>query len=232
MKMNLIHYGLQRSGTNFLEYLLAKKFDVRFLNSNIDGILPDRSSLLHKHFRLYDQKDIVPTSRFRNDIQIPDFGAFEKLLGVNPAYYLIVSKDPYSWFLSYKKWARKCEWPEVPYHYIQEYNLFYGKWLEFSAQTTKIIFVRYIDLLRDPDIELKHLESIMHPPKKFLSSLRSNVVPKVPQSDAFSAANRGYYLTERYMQDLPQKEIQEINGLLDRKVVAELGYQIKEKEDQ
>ncbi len=228
--MKLLHYGLQRSGTNFLEYLLAKKYRVQFLNSNIDGIRPDRSSPLHKHFRLYDEKDIIPEPKFRNELRIATFNAFEQLLEVIPDYYLIISKDPYSWFLSYTSWAKKCDWPVVPYHYILEYNLFYAKWLEFSRQTERILFVRYLDLLRDPDQELKRLESKMNLKKKFLYSLRSNLVPKVPQSGEFSSDRQSYYLNEQYLQSYTKEGLKEINDLIDPVVIDQLGYQKKEKD--
>ena len=226
--MKLLHYGLQRSGTNFLEYLLAKKYRVEILNSNIEGIRPDRSSPLHKHFRLYDEKDIVPETKFRNEIKIANFNAFEELLEIIPDYYLIISKDPYSWVLSYTDWARRSNWPEVPYHYILEYNLFYAKWLEFSRQTNRILFVRYIDLLRDPDEELNRLEKRMHLKKKFLYILRSNVVPKVPQSGEFSIERRSYYLGEQYLQSYKKEDLQEINDLMNPEVITQLGYQKKE----
>lgn len=50
--MKVLHYGLQRSGTNFLETLLKRKYRIQFLNSN-----QDRKSPLQKHFRLYDDKE-------------------------------------------------------------------------------------------------------------------------------------------------------------------------------
>jgi hypothetical protein len=228
--MKLIHYGLQRSGTNFLESLLAKKYRVQILNSNIDGVRPDRSSPLHKHFRLYNEKDIVPEPKFRNEYKISSFNAFEQLLEVIPDYYLIISKDPYSWFLSYTDWARRSNWQEVSYHYILEYNLFYARWLEFSRQTKKIVFVRYIDLLRDPDEELKRLEFIMHLKKKFLYQLRSNMVPKVPQSEEFSIDRRSYYLREQYLQSYTNEGLQEINELINPEVLSQLGYQKRLKE--
>lgn len=226
--MRLLHYGLQRSGTNFLESLLAKKYRVMFLNSNIDGVRPERSSPLHKHFRLYDEKDLVPEPKFRNEYTITSLNAFEQLLEVIPDYYLIISKDPYSWLLSYQDWARRSNWEEVPYHYILEYNLFYGKWLEFAQQTNKILFVRYIDLLRDPDEELKRMESIMHLKKKFLYLLRSNMVPKVPQSGEFSIDRRSYYLGEQYLNNFTKEGLQEINVLINPEVLTLLGYQKKE----
>jgi hypothetical protein len=228
--MKLLHYGLQRSGTNFLESLLAKKYCVQFLNSNIEGIRPDRSSPLHKHFRLYDEKDIVPEPKFRNELKIANFNAFEQYLEVIPDYYLIISKDPYSWYLSYADWAKRSNWSEVPYHYILEYNLFYSKWLKFSQQTRRILFVRYIDLLRDPDEELKRLELIMQLKKRLLYMLRSNVVFKVPQSGEFSIDKRSYYISEQYLLSYTKESLQEINNLIDPRVIDLLGYQKREKD--
>jgi len=183
---------------------------------------------LHKHFRLYDEKDLIPEPKFRNEYTITSLNAFEQLLEVIPDYYLIISKDPYSWFLSYTDWARRSNWLEVPYHYILEYNLFYAKWLELSQQTKRILFVRYIDLLRDPDEELKRLESIMHLKKKFLYMLRSNMVPKVPQSGEFSIDRRSYYLSEQYLHNFTKESLQEINDLINPEVLTLLGYQKKE----
>lgn len=221
--MNLLHYGLQRSGTNFIEKLLKKKYRVRFLNSD-----KDRSSPLQKHFRLYDNKDIIPGPLYRNDLKIPDFENFERLLEVAPDYYLVVSKDPYSWLLSYNNWAKKCNWPIVSHHYIEEYNLFYGKWLEFSQQTGKIIFIRYVDLLQDTNKELSRLESRIDLRKGIFSQFRSNVIGKVSQTGRFSNDRRSYYLSEKYLERYNNEDFQEINSFLDLKIISQLGYEKKE----
>ena len=219
--MKILHYGLQRSGTNFLETILKKKYRVKFLNSN-----QDRSSPLQKHFRLYDDKEKIPEDQYKNNLKIPDFYTFESLLRVVPDYYLVISKDPYSWLLSYKQWAKKCNWPNVNYHYIEEYNLFYGKWLEFSEQTNRILFVRYIDLLKAPADELNRLESKIGLEKRLLSQLPfSNLVSKVNQSSKFSNSRRDYYLQQKYLEYYSQEELQDINFLLDDKVVSLLGYE-------
>ena len=87
--MNLLYSGLQRSGTNFLETLLKKKYRVRFLNSN-----KDRNSVLHKHFRLYDDKEIIPEPQYRNELKIADFESYEQLFDVAPDYYLVLGLLP------------------------------------------------------------------------------------------------------------------------------------------
>lgn len=220
--MNLLHYGLQRSGTNFLEALLKKMYRVRFLNSN-----SDRSSPIQKHFRLYDEKHIIPEPQYENSLKIKSFNDFEQLLEVVPDFYLVISKDPYSWLLSYSDWAKKCNWPVVPHHYIMEYNLFYGKWLEFSQQTERTIFVRYIDLLRDTDEELSSLESKMYLKKKALYPFTSRAVDKVSQSGKFSDNRLSYYLNEQYLKSYTKEDLDEINELIDPKVITLLGYQKK-----
>ncbi len=220
--MKLLYYGLQRSGTNFLEVLLKRKYRVRFLNSN-----EDRSSPLQKHFRLYDDKEIIPDPQYRNNLKIEKFNDFEELLEIVPDYYLIISKDPYSWLISYNSWARKCSWPSVPHHYIIEYNQFYGKWLDFSQDTGKIVFTKYKDLLQNTDAELSRLGLSMNLKKKFLYPFISRTVDKVSQSEKFSADRRSYYLNEQYLKEYTKEELQEINDLIQSRVINLLGYQKK-----
>ena len=218
--MKLLHYGLQRSGTNFLETAIKKNYRVKFLNDN-----QDRSSPLHKHFRLYDEKEIIPEPQYRNDLETAGFKEFERLLEVVPDYYLVISKDPYSWLLSYTRWAEQCHWPDVSHHYLIEYNLFYGKWLEFSGQTDRILFVRYLDLLQASDKELSRLESQIALKKKFLSPFTSRLITKVPQSEEFSNNRREYYLTRQYLKSYTREELHTINTLIDPQLLSGLDYQ-------
>lgn len=220
--MYLLHYGLQRSGTNFLETLLKRKYQVHFLNSN-----KDRNAPIQKHFRLYDEKDIIPDPQYQNDIFISNFASFESLLKAVPNYYLVISKDPYSWLLSYEGWAKKCNWPAVSYHYASEYNLFYGKWLAFSKETERIKFIRYVDLIQDPSKVLGRLEAEMSLKKRFLSGLVSNTVKIVSQSSAFSDEKRNYYLNEKYLESYSDEDLREVNALIDPNVISSLGYERK-----
>ena len=167
--MDLLHYGLQRSGTNFLETLLKTNYRVRFLN-----IVDDRNSPLHKHCRLYSSREMIPESQYENKIGIETFNQFQELLKVKPDYILIVSKDPYSWYLSYKNWAQKCHWPNVDHHYIEEYNLFYRLFMNISSQSDTFIFIKYIDLIRDPSTSLRDLEEKMNLKNSFQLPYRGN----------------------------------------------------------
>jgi len=223
-KKGILIYGLQRSGTNFLENLLKKNYYITILNENAE-----RSSPGQKHFRLYDQKDIIPRQHYYNDYQYNTFFEFEKSLTDIPDGYLIISKDPYSWHLSYKNWAMRCNWPDVEHHYIQEYNLFYRKWLDFSQTTDRISFIRYIDLLRMPDVELEKISIRIGLKGRLISTFISNQIPRVSHSDIFTKRRREYYLKQQYLDEYQPYDLDEINSLLDDSVVNDLGYQ---KEDQ
>ena len=221
--MKLLQYGLQRSGTNYLESLLKKNYRVKFLNSS-----KDRSSPLQKHCRLYSRKDIIPEPQYSNNIVVNNFEKFESLFDITPDYYLVISKDPYSWYLSYRNWAKKCDWPEVNHHYIEEYNLFYGKFLEFSNQTEKIIFVKYIDLLKNPHAVLNQLEVGMNLKKNILSRLIWRKSNHVPLSSRFTQERQAYYMDKKYLKEYSDEDLQLLNGFLDTKVAALLGYQERE----
>jgi len=215
--VNLLYSGLQRSGTNFLDALIKNNYHVTSLNKE-----EDKSSPLHKHFRLYDEKDIVPELSYKNRTQLPDFKSYEQLFDIVPDYYLVIFKDPHSWLLSYKNWAKLCKWPEVKHHYIEEYNLFYKKWLEFSVQTNKIIFVRYIDLLRNPGDELWRLYNRMGLEK--LCPYLVHTINKVDQSDTFTDDRRTYYLDKKYLEEYTEEELRVVNDIIDVNVIHSLGY--------
>ena len=219
--MNLIMYGLQRSGTNFIEKLLRRKYNVRFLNEN-----KQRQSPLHKHFRLYDEKQIIPEPKYKNSIYISSFSEFEDCLPRKPEFYLIISKNPYSWLDSYKRWATKCKWPPATHHYIAEYNLFYKRWLDLAEETDKIYFLKYIDFLRMPGKVLAQIEESLKLKKRLLYPLAPNSFSKVKVSDRFTREKRDYYLNGGYMQHFSSEEITYINNLISNEVVMRLGYRL------
>lgn len=217
--MNILIYGLQRSGTNYLEKILTDRYQVEIINRNHDKTYPGA-----KHFRLYDNKDFVPEPGYRNDVRIESYQHLESMLAVQPDYCIVISKDPYSWLESYNKWAAKCKWDKVSHHYIDEYNLFYGKWIELSGQTGKIVFVRYIDLLKDVYGELKQLEKKLGLKKKLFAQLSKAEYSLISQSDIFTMEHAKYYLEERYFANYTQDRLDEINSRLDKCVMSRLGY--------
>ena len=219
----LLLYGLQRSGTNFLETLLKKTFKVQFLNNE------DRSSILQKHCRIYSNKKIIPEPQYYNELSIVSFESFLNQLTSSsiPSSIIVISKDPYSWYLSYLRWGAKCNWPNVSHHYVEEYNMFYNMWVKFSEQTDIIHFIRYVDLISDQNNVILKLKD--HFGYEYNNSLMNylgifNRINKVPQSSTFTDKKKNYYLNKEYLNGYDQIEFDKINQLIDEKLLSSLGY--------
>lgn len=211
-------YGLQRSGTTYLQTLMEKNYpEVDFINHEF------RKNPAHKHFRLYDNKTYIPEPNYMNSVYLKSMQEFENLLEKQPDVYIVISKDPYSWYLSYLKWAKKHNWNTPEYHYIEEWNLFYGKWLEFSKQTDNILFIKYIDLLADPEKELCRIALTLNipPVTKIISP------EKVNSSKRFTASSAKYYLDREYLKAFSEEELITLQNLVDKNVMEELGYEYK-----
>lgn len=217
--MNLLHYGLQRSGTNYFEALVTRFYRVELVNEEAD-----RASPAQKHFRLYDDKHAVPHPDYQNEVFLGSFAELETLLPKRPDHYVVISKDPYSWLLSYRRWAQECGWPPVSHHYLEEYNLFYGRWLTFASQTDRIHFVRYHDLLVDADATLDALAGKTGMERRSLAGLRSSRIWKVPQSGLFSPEKRDFYVERKYLRSFDPDELTALDRILDRQVMDGLGY--------
>ena len=154
-----------------------------------------------------------------------DLPGFVRTLDVVPDFYIVISKDPYSWLISYRNWAQTCNWPKVEHHYILEYNLFHAKWLELARHTDRIVFVRYVDLLRNARAELGRLELSMGLHRRLVGRFLGNSVGKVTLSERFNRQRSAYYTEEQYLERYTDAELNEVNGLLDPVVLAGLGYQ-------
>jgi hypothetical protein len=221
-RTNLLLYGLQRTGTNYLEVLVRRRYQVRFLNDQ-----EDRTSPEHKHVRLYPEKDLVPGDQFRNQLDVPDFAAYERLLSTVPEHYLVISKDPYSWYLSYLRFAERCSWPTPDHHYIDEYNRYYESWLDLAEQTDRLHFVRYIDLLAEPESEIRRLGDRLGLRTRRTAGVASARVRRVPVSGKFTDDSASYYLMRRYLAEYDDATLEEVNRHLDTEVVERLGYSIE-----
>ncbi|MEM1340048.1 MAG: sulfotransferase domain-containing protein [Bacteroidota bacterium] len=225
MKKNLLHYGLQRSGTNFLETLLLKNFRINMLNSN-----EDRAHPVQKHFRLYDEKELIPDLQYQNALFYKNFEEYLDSLELDAEIHglIVVSKDPYSWLTSYNKWGKKCGWPAVDHHYAEEYNLFYSKWIAFAKEDKRIMFVRYYDLLTSPVEELQKIQQYFNLSKTLKSKFTGiqGSFKKVSHSTAFTSNRMEYYRNKEYLKDYSAAELENINEKIEETVFTSLGYEL------
>jgi hypothetical protein len=222
----ILYYGLQRSGTNLLESYLIQNFKIKIINNNLE-----RSSTLHKHFRLYDDKLFIPEPQFYNELEFKTFKEYEKSFDLNlqAKAIIIITKDPYSWYLSYLNWAKKCNWPTPKYHYIEEYNRFHEKWIQFAKEDERISIINYINLIENPKRELMNLKVKHGLDLKFSKRIFgiNNSIAKVDQSEMFTDKNLSFYLQKEYLKKFGRKEIEVINTMLNTTVLCELGYELE-----
>jgi len=222
-------YGMQRTGSNYTEQVLLQNFqNICFYNNDFARCLP-----VHKHFRLYDEKAVIPDVRFYNSFTYKGFKDFkehvQQILAREIKCFIITIKDPYSWYVSYKKHARKNKFTYIKNslnsHYIIDYNLFYRKWLDFSVEAPHEVFImKYEDLIEDLDASLNRMGE-----KLRLERTTELIVnpEKVWMSKKFTESRAHYYKDNKYLDLISERELSVIQHLLDPDLLASMNYQIE-----
>lgn len=219
-------YGMQRTASNYIEQLLVQNFtDLNFCNDSYSRCLPT-----HKHFRLYDEKAAIPQAKYLNSFTYNDFGDFrnhvEQISKRKIRIFIVTVKDPYSWYVSYQKFARKNGYvffrKHVNSHFIVDYNLFYRKWFEFSIQAPdEVLFVKYEDILGDLDMSLERIRANFG-----IEKIRGSIVnpDKVFMSKRFSEERMKFYKQGEYLEMISQQDRDVIGNLLDAELMNFLKY--------
>ena len=221
-------YGMQRSGSNYTEQVLLQNFqNIRFYNNNFARCLP-----VHKHFRLFDEKAVIPDVRFYNSFIYKNFKDFkehvELILGRPVNLFIVTMKDPYSWYVSYKKHAKKNKFTYIKNslnsQYIIDYNLFYRKWLDFSVEAPgEVLMVKYEDLIVDLETSLLRMGEKL----KLDRSSEQIVNPaKVSMNKRFTTSRANYYKDKLYLDLISEREFSVIQHLLDPELISSMNYQL------
>jgi len=197
-------YGLQRSGTNIIYNFMINNFDINIINHDE----PDRKSPRQKHFRIYDNKNIIPETdiekQYHNDIIINSIDDLDSLLG-GKNKYIVVWKNIFSWLPSIHKWAKKCNWKQNnKLSFVDDYKNYMNKWISISNE--RVLFLDYEDFLRfSPEFILK-IELFFQKP--FLKKIEN--IEHVGCSDVFTLSIKKYYLLHKYLDDYNQNEFKQI----------------------
>lgn len=139
---------------------------------------------------------------------------------------IVIIKNPYSWFLSIKKWAKtswhknneflnwKTNWSWYTNLY-DEYNEFYRGYLGKK----NVFCLQYENLLRDPNRTIEEICS------NFNVKRQTNLhIPKeVPQSTKFTKERKKFYLGNSDF-GLAKPLIQKISDVVDWDTVSMYGY--------
>lgn len=221
-------YGMQRTGSNYMQQILLNNFkNIRFFNNDLARCLPT-----HKHFRLYDEKSIIPSVMYYNSFTYKSFKDFkehvEEIAEREINSFVVSVKDPYSWYVSYKKHAKKNKYVfvkrAVNSHYIIDYNLFYRKWFEFSREAPdKVLLIKYEDLIDDLEASLQQIGANLQLERS--SDLAVNP-GKVPMSKTFTSGRASFYKDNEYLKLITDHELSIIAHLLDKELLFALNYQI------
>ena len=225
----LLMYGLQRASTNYINQLIVSNYSsAKFFNDHSSRFLPT-----HKHFRLYNDKFMIPSKEYYNSYYYNDFKAFrehvERLANTEIRKFVIVIKHPYSWYLSFTKHAKKngFELNKKGFnpHFIWDYNHFYLKWLKFKSESPEEIeIVKYEDAICDvPKFIADFGRSIRRNPNSELIHNPSTVF----MSKKFTNKKRKFYSEQRYMNLVLEKDKVAICEILDKKILEFYNLEFK-----
>jgi len=218
-KSSCLLYGLQRSGTNYLEHLIRSNFPgARIRNAN------RRSHYRHKHWRLYADNSLIPTRQYRSKLSAEDAKSFWTLLqneGVHIDAVVVVVREPLHWYRSYQSWANRIKWPAVDHHYLQEWNAYYRTWRALAAEDPeRIALIRYEDLLGSDELAFSSLATVLRMPR--VGTIKD--FKHVPQSHDFDTTKRDANLSPLTLDDFPPDDRDAVLANLDPSLSQALGY--------
>lgn len=152
--------------------------------------------------------------------------------------FLVSIKDPYAWVVSaarFNGWIRGNEQlSDWSYELMRDaclgYNRNYRDWLTFiQTQQPRARLVRYEDLLADPERELTKI-AVQFGWQQIIDFEAGTAVVEptpwdhLPINEAADNFNPVFYAEERYLQQLPAKQMRLINELMDWDLLRHLGY--------
>ncbi len=227
--MDFLHYGLQRSGTNYLKDLVLKNFNGVVCRNDPHC----RSLPLQKHFRLYDEKHFIPTGApYYNNFHYTSFEEFDQhvleLTGVSDMRYIVIVRDPFSWYLSVRKEAKKMKWltyigTNVNPNFMIDWNLFYRKWLHFQKEEPdRVLFLNYEDLLLDFHKSMERVEAHLDAERK---DETFQDVSKVFKSKKYTEERKDHLREKRYLKEYEPRNLFLLAQHLDRGLMDALNYE-------
>ena len=213
--MSIYLYGLQRSGTNIIHDFLHDNFGLKVHNSQ------DRKSPGHKHFRIYDDKTVIPETdvpqQYSNAIIVKDLNDLDSALNdqSHTNKYIVVYKDIFSWLPSIESWAKTCKWKTAnKMDFIDDYVLFIEKWKSIANE--RVLFLSYDEFLSmkttDDSSFIEKCETFLE--KKLINSIVLR--DKTSCSSTFTKSKSDYYTNKEYMQKYTPEQIETINSRIKK----------------
>lgn len=216
--MKYFDFGLQRSGTNFLEQIL---------NQNFSGRRQNRNNASWKHF-------IDPPAGW--SAQFPTF-----LIYKNPYTWVesICFRNTVDWIKTQRKYPAQQGPDELKLGpksinvdaLARTYRHWHDKWLNDPDKpellNQNVFVIKYEDLLNESkrnDI-LNRIQAKFNPHRNNPNAWNIPTYGKVSQSSDYSRERENYY-KEAKPEKLEQKHIDCINELVGVDLIQKLGYEI------
>ena len=187
-------FGLRRSGTNYLQLLLKQNYKAK--------VLTNKGGWKHGKYRVY------------------------KELGYE-IDCVFISKNIFSWLTSmqrrYAKRHSLIAMIGVP-DYVNLWSLIHENWLNVPLKEKKKSFVKYEDLIVDPEkvcvrvakeLNLEKMTPFFKDTKQIVEPM-GNVIQKKFDLD--------YYVGKQYMNNFPRGSIKGVRDMIDLNIVKKLGY--------
>lgn len=246
-------YGLERSGTTYVQLLLEKNLEDVFVFQHILGSkhrahVKDQAAwiaeeLEHPNIAMSLEGQtlhgLVGVNMLAPFKTIAEYRQFLRELPphLGSVRYVIVVKDPYSWFLSWRETRKLAHKSPSPRFAFRRHYKSHASWLALWKQHRgKVVVVRYEDVLSDFTGVLGNLAAKFHlqlVPKLEDVSNEIDLTYQTKDGKMFPYitlldspfARRGYYLNRAYLDGYPSKLFAQVSEGIDWALMKNFGYE-------
>lgn len=216
--MHIKTFGIQRSGTNYLEYIK---------NNNI---VQDIKISKFPKLDTFPMLNVIGGWKHN---PVPRWGGLDNVLRIevnNKA--IVIIKNPYTWYTSIKRWIKitphDWPWPSNTIEQIFErYNSLYEGHKDFLSGNVNNTLYNDSILIRYEDLILNNRHEFERIVDKFDVTLNDGFkdTNKIDMSDLFTDERRKYYI-EQIPVYRDNKEIMErVNDSVDWELMGFYGYE-------
>jgi hypothetical protein len=224
-------FGLQRSGTNYIKWLIESNFkEVNVLQNGLG----------RKHFPPLEKIDWK--GKEWNNFCSPKYSN-QEIKEIYKAYlndrlfFILAVKDPFAWFISFLKHI-KIEINEENIdkgikNYINLWNTRNKEFLNINnlKEYKKVKLVKYEELICDCPKILEEFRSCFNLEKRYddwqNTCFRTNMGGEFSVKTLNFPFDASFYREKRYMNFFSKEQIKLINRLLDKQLINALKYENK-----
>lgn len=221
--------GLERSGTNYLAWLVRRNFAKAKVLVNATGWKHARiPAMIDWSGEGWEDPALDSASRHRriaDDLEElrPHLDRLKSEIRAHRLRYVVVCKNPVSWYASYARYKRVSPSP-VRRRWLNRWSALNGHWVEFVDRRPEQCRVfRYEDLLiRGEELLSRELSAfgIERRPGPWREPIRQ-LKPGGSLGDAFEP---DYYRNRSYLSHFTPRDLRRISKHVPESLVSRLGY--------